>query len=83
MGILFAQQGIFRPAVAGSCAILASGGRYPLPAPDFHRPDRASFAWRPVQFASKGAANPAKLLISRPVSLIRPVDSRYDLGNPG
>jgi hypothetical protein len=23
-----------------------AGGRYPLPAPDFHRLDRASFAWR-------------------------------------
>jgi hypothetical protein len=22
------------------------GGRYPLPGPDFHRLDRASFAWR-------------------------------------
>src|SRR3954469_6309978 len=27
------------------------GGRYPLPGPDFHRLDRASFAWR--------TANPA------------------------
>ena len=24
------------------------GGRYPLPGPDFHRLDRASFAWRPA-----------------------------------
>jgi hypothetical protein len=23
-----------------------AGGRYPFPAPDFHRLDRASFAWR-------------------------------------
>ena len=25
-----------------------AGGRYPLPAPDFHRLDRASFAWRTI-----------------------------------
>ena len=28
------------------------GGRYPLPGPDFHRLDRASFAWR-TQTASE------------------------------
>src|SRR6202521_409104 len=33
------------------------GGRYPLPGPDFHRLDRASFAWRtpnPLIFADLG-----------------------------
>src|SRR5208337_2464786 len=30
-----------------------AGGRYPLPAPDFHRLDRASFAWRTL-FACYG-----------------------------
>src|SRR5208283_1628527 len=27
-----------------------AGGRYPLPAPVFHRLDRASFAWRTIVF---------------------------------
>ena len=31
------------------------GGRYPLPGPDFHRLDRASFAWR-TQTASEAGA---------------------------
>jgi hypothetical protein len=29
-----------------------AGGRYPLPAPDFHRLDRASFAWRTLSSCS-------------------------------
>jgi hypothetical protein len=36
------------PSLATTQHSLA-GGRYPLPAPVFHRQDRASFAWRTIQ----------------------------------
>jgi hypothetical protein len=31
------------------------GGRYPLPGPDFHRLDRASFAWRTTRPSNKAS----------------------------
>ena len=36
----------FAVVVTFHAATLATGGRYPIPGSDFHRLDRASFAWR-------------------------------------
>src|SRR3982750_4858329 len=40
------------------------GGRYPLPGPDFHRLDRASFAWR-TQTDSQGDLRSNALMVAR------------------
>jgi hypothetical protein len=37
------------------------GGRYPLPGPDFHRLDRASFAWRTQTAFTENFASPIQL----------------------
>jgi hypothetical protein len=41
------------------------GGRYPLPEPDFHRLDRASFAWR-TRTDSEISLSILKHITSRP-----------------
>src|SRR3982751_5497317 len=43
-------------------ATLATGGRYPLPGPDFHRLDRASFAWRTQSHAPDRGAGTSLML---------------------
>jgi len=41
------------------------GGRYPLPGPDFHRLDRASFAWRTATPSSQWTFTTYSLPVSR------------------
>ena len=41
------------------------GGRYPLPGPDFHRLDRASFAWRTATPSSQWTLTTYSLPVSR------------------
>ncbi len=41
------------------------GGRYPLPGPDFHRLDRASFAWRTANPSSQWTFTTYSLPVSR------------------
>jgi hypothetical protein len=41
------------------------GGRYPLPGPDFHRLDRASFAWRTANPSSQWTFTAYSLQVSR------------------
>src|SRR3954471_11361746 len=60
----------FAVVVAFHAATLATGGRYPLPGPDSHRLDRASFAWR-TQSETHSSHHPFRIAVAEP----RPLDA--------
>jgi hypothetical protein len=51
--------------VAFHDATLITGRRYPFPGPDFHRLDRASFAWRTATLSSRRTCTDYLLPVSR------------------
>ena len=57
-----------RPASPTAPQHSLAGGRYPLPAPDFHRLDHASFAWRTIE----ALARPDPVRLTRGVYRRRP-----------
>src|SRR4051812_14086227 len=75
----------FAVVVTFHAATLATGGRYPLPGPDFHRLDRASFAWRtqsethsshhPFRIAAASGITSTASRISRMAGWARPTRS--------